>query len=203
MQGPGQLLDNICWLIGASTSLIRCIGTFDAMNKNVLNILRRYWPIISTDEDLKDVLTQHPSVTYWRGRNLKDLLGHSHHSKPQTGQTSLRSPTKGSHSCGGCSYCHLMPTKKEFTNPIDQRCYTIREFINCKTMGVIYIAQCTCPKIYVGKTRQQLRRRIGKHISTINTNTDTPLSRHIRFVHRGDIKSLQFWGIKKITVGPR
>lgn len=65
------------------------------------------------------------------------------------------------------------------------------------------MAQCTCLKIYVGKIIQQLCRRISNHISTINTAKDTPLSRHVRYIHGGDSKALSFWGISKITMGPR
>lgn len=63
--------------------------------------------------------------------------------------------------------------------------------------------KCTCLKIYVGKTIQQLRRRISNHISTINTAKDTPLSRHVRYIHGGDNRTLSFLGICKITMGPR
>lgn len=92
---------------------------------------------------------------------------------------------------------------QQFTNPIDGRIYHIREFINCQSTGVVYMAQCTGPQIYVGKTIQQLRRRISNHISTITTAKDTPLSRHVRHVHAGDLKVLKFWGITKIKLGPR
>lgn len=44
--------------------MIRCIGMYDVMNREIMGILRRYWPIISSDEDRKEVLADHPSVTY-------------------------------------------------------------------------------------------------------------------------------------------
>lgn len=65
------------------------------------------------------------------------------------------------------------------------------------------MAQCTCPKSYVGKTIQQLRRRISNHISTINATKDTPLSRHVRYIDGGDTRTLSFWGICKMTMGSR
>lgn len=33
--------------------------------------------------------------------------------------------------------------------PFDHRQYTIREFINSQMMGVVYAAQCMCPKQYM------------------------------------------------------
>lgn len=182
---------------------IRCIGTFDSKNKEVLNVLRKFWPLIHSDPDLKEVLTDFPTVTYRRGKILRDILVHSHFSQIPISRNWLQAATTGSHPCGRCSFCTYMPTKKNFVNPIDGKIYTIRDFINCQSQGVIYMAQCTCPKIYVGKTIQQLRRRISNHISTINTSKDTPLSRHIRHIHGGDIKTLNFWGICKMTMGPR
>lgn len=88
--------------------------------------------------------------------------------------------TIGSHPCGNCIFCKHMTKTKSFTNPVDGRVFEIRQFINCKTTKVTYAAQCTCPKLYVGKTIRQLRRRISQHISTINTGADTSLSRHMR-----------------------
>lgn len=182
---------------------IRCIGTFDTNNIEVINILKRYWPILRADKDLIDFLTPYPSVTYRRGNNLKDFLVHSFLGPLNQPRTWLQTATVGSHSCGECSFCTYMPTKKAFVNPVDKKTYNIREFINCKSTGIIYAAQCTCPLLYVGKTTQQLRRRISQHVSTINTGRDTPLARHVRFFHDGDSKVLKFWGIVKIKQGPR
>lgn len=70
----------------------------------------------------------------------------------------------------------------------------IEQFVNCKTTGVIYMAQCECPMIYVGKTIQSLRRRISQHLSTINRGLDTPISRHIRLVHGGDVECAKILG---------
>lgn len=96
-----------------------------------------------------------------------------------------------------------MPKMKSFTNPLDGKNDVISELITCKTTGVVYAAKCNCNKLYVGKTIQPLRRRICQHISTINTGEDTTLSRHVRLLHNGDPKCLQFWGITKVRLGPR
>lgn len=122
---------------------------------------------------------------------------HSHLQTPNPSGTWLQTSTTGSYPCGGCSFCKFLPRKKTFTE------FTIKQFINCKTMGVIYAAKCTCPKLYIGKTVQQLRRRISKHLSAINTHADTPLARHIHYYHDGDIEALQFWGICHLKLGLR
>lgn len=57
---------------------IKCIGTYDANKVEIVNFLKRYWPILRADNDLAEILTPYPSVTYRRGGNLRDLLVHSH-----------------------------------------------------------------------------------------------------------------------------
>lgn len=183
--------------------IIRCVGTYDDNNIQVKHIFHKYWSILLADEDLKEVITPHPSLTYRRGRNIKDTLIHSHYQSQTSNSNWLRLSITGSFPCGTCSFCRYMPKRRCFINPLDEKLYDIKEFRNCKTTGVIYAAQCPCLKIYVGKTIQPLRMRICQHISTINCCEDTPLSRHVRLVHEGDPKSLQFCGITKIKLGPR
>lgn len=62
---------------------------------------------------------------------------------------------------------------------------------------------CPCQLIYIGKTIQQFRRKISKHLSKINTHADIPISRHIQQYHGGDTKTLKSWGICQIKLDPR
>ncbi|XP_069616227.1 uncharacterized protein [Ranitomeya imitator] len=45
----------------------------------------------------------------------------------------------------------------------------IKAFFNCKSRNLVYALVCPCPKIYVGQTTQELRRRIQQHFSNITT----------------------------------
>lgn len=185
-------------------STIRLIGTFDNYAQEIRTILRRHWSILLTDSDLTGVLPTYPSVTYRRGKNLREKLVHSHlKSEPQGGSEWLCSRTIGTFPCGTCSFCPMIPKQKAFINPVDNKIYTIKQCFNCKTSGIIYGALCSCPKIYVGKTLQEFRQRISKHLSAIRTGADTPLARHIREIHHGDLSTLTFWGIAKPKLGPR
>lgn len=103
---------------------------YDTNNFEVMNILKRCWPILRTDSDLMDILTPYPSVTYRRGGNLRDFLVHSHLDSSNSQKNWLQLSIVGSHSCGDCKFCTYMPTKKTFTNPSDNKTYQIREFIN-------------------------------------------------------------------------
>lgn len=55
----------------------RCIGTYDGYTKEVNQILKRHWSILTTDVDLIEVLPKYLSVNYRRGQNLRDILVHS------------------------------------------------------------------------------------------------------------------------------
>lgn len=92
-----------------------------------------------------------------------------------------------------------MPKRKQFTNPGDSKVYDIRQFMNCKQRSYLWCFAFLSKNVY----RQELRRRVSKHISTIHTHADTPLARHVREVHQGDSDSLRFWGITKPKLGPR
>lgn len=53
--------------------------------------------------------------------------------------------------------------------------YTIRDFINCRSIGVIHQATFPNPKDYIGKTKRELWRRIGEHLGNIRRESDIPL----------------------------
>ncbi|XP_056416174.1 immunoglobulin superfamily member 3 [Hyla sarda] len=133
----------------ATEHKIRCIGTYDAYSTRIYNILRRYWPILYSDPDLREVVGVRPQVTFRRGSNIKDILVRSHlpsleetHNRPRMGVT-------GSFPCGHCSFCKYLPKTQEFSNPLDGRQYQIRQFINCSSKNIIYAARCSCHKLYV------------------------------------------------------
>lgn len=171
---------------------IRCIGTYDGHTPEIMSILKRYWPILTADSDLKEALSTYPTITYRRGSNLRDYLVHSlYQEKSET--LWLKSNLKGSYLCGTCSFCKFLPRIKEFTIPREGKKLELRQFFNCKSKGIVYVATCTCLKLYIGKTIQEFRRRISKHISSI----------HRRDFHRNDSSVLKFWGISQIKIGKR
>lgn len=173
---------------------------YDGYSSEVQQILKRHWSILMADDDLVEVL---PSITYRRGPNLKDLLVHSSSQVQRAQETWLSIRTICSYPCSACTFCKYLPKIKEFTNPCDGNKYKIRHFINCKTKGIIYVALCNCPKLYVGKTIKEFRRRISQHAGTILRDEDTPLARHIKYYHNNDPNMLKFWGGQKVVLDSR
>lgn len=134
----------------------------------------------SKGSDLQNSITSYPNITYCRGENLRDRRVHSHFENNVSTKNWLQSNIIGSYSCGRCTFCKYMPNLKELENHTDHKKFVIRQFIYCQSAGVIYVIKCTCPKLYVGKTIQQFIWGLSKHISSINSENHTPLSRLMR-----------------------
>lgn len=62
---------------------------------------------------------------------------------------------------------------------------------------------CVCGIKYVGKTKRELRRRIGEHVSDIIKRKDTPIARHVETCHDGEVTSVRFQGIEHVRASPR
>lgn len=152
--------------------------------------------------EFREILGKYPNVTYRRGQNLRDHLVRSRYEEKRE-ETWLVSQVIGSYSCGNCSFCSYLPKMKESTVPREGKKIQLRQFFNCRSKGIVYVTTCTCPKLYVGKTIQEFRRRISKHLKSMWKGEETPLARHIRNFHQGNFKILKFWGLKQVKMGQR
>ena len=57
--------------------------------------------------------------------------------------------------------------------------FEIRSNLNCNSSNLIYVISCIkCNIHYIGQTQNPLRIRLSKHISDINTQKDTNISKH-------------------------
>ncbi|XP_056404927.1 uncharacterized protein LOC130296905 [Hyla sarda] len=178
---------------------IRLIGTFDERSEQVKKILGRYWGILKTDPHLKDVLSDHPSITFRRGRSIRDFVVHSHFEREEVSGSWLARKPIGTFRCGGnCIACPFMDKSKTFKNDHTGEEFKIRDFANCKTSGVVYLCRCTCPLGYVGKTSREIRRRVGEHLGDIRHRHDTSIAKHVWEQHNGDPKVLTFQVIEVI-----
>lgn len=74
-----------------------------------------------------------------------------------------------------------------------------RHFANCKTQGVVYLMQCQCGAFYVGKTRQEFRKRVDKHMQSMQIgNLYLPLGRHVARYHNYRLPSVNFTVLDRI-----
>lgn len=56
--------------------------------------------------------------------------------------------------------------------------YKLKQFINCATIRVTCMVSCPRNKIYIGKTKRQLRIRICEHIGSNKNDDQRPLTLH-------------------------
>lgn len=170
---------------------IRYITTFNNQWGQLRGILTRNWNILVNDARVEKHIPARPQLVARRAKNLRDYLSHSHFERPTT---SLGRGVRliGTYPCGNCSICHTLIAKNSFTNPSDSREIALKEYINCRTRNVIYGLRCGCPKLYVGQTSQELRKRVQQHVSTITLaqrDLDlgkklTPVATHFLQKHR-------------------
>ncbi|KAM4045688.1 uncharacterized protein ACNLHF_009542 isoform 2-T2 [Anomaloglossus baeobatrachus] len=183
---------------------IRFIGTFDDKWSQAMEVLKIHWEVLRLDPDLAEFVPERASITYRRGRNLKDQVVHSHLGKSAEGTTWLnKSPVVGTFRCGSCKACSYVNKSHSFHSEVTGVTYTNREFINCNTTGIVYLAKCTCPKMYVGKTIRQFKQRILEHIGNIRRKEDTPISKHMWEHHRGNCGEISFQGVEKVSESGR
>lgn len=100
-----------------SEDCTRIIGTFDIAATEVRNILEMFWLILKRDPFIANCVSECPSLTFWRGRNVGDFLIPSHYAPPKEGGTWLQRGAKGTFRCGTCKPCKYIWNTKTFVHP--------------------------------------------------------------------------------------
>ncbi|CAJ0944341.1 unnamed protein product, partial [Ranitomeya imitator] len=190
---------------------VRFITTFNSEWRVISDILRKYWPVLLADEDVEPHISQYPSITWRRSRNLKDLLTRSHYVAPHRPVFSeTAGPKWGSFQCGGCSACKIMERTFSFENSDSTKTFSITHHINCKTENVVYYAKCGCGLIYIGMTTRELRVRVLEHVRDIRNgalavdiDTLKTVPKHFRLHHNSNPKWFKVREIDRVQLGIR
>ncbi|CAJ0919541.1 unnamed protein product [Ranitomeya imitator] len=196
------------------TQAVRLITGFNSQWREIMQVLGKHWAVLRADDDLASCIPKHPSVTWRRSKNLKDILTKSHYVAPQVQHFSNRAgPKWGSFQCGDCSACKFMDRAFVFNNSDNSRSFTITHNINCKTDNVIYFAYCPCGLIYIGMTTRQLpqlRVRILEHVRDIRNGALIEemdllktIPKHFRQCHHSNPNALRVKGIDRVQLGIR
>ncbi|OCT55731.1 hypothetical protein XELAEV_18004497mg [Xenopus laevis] len=165
-------------------------------NKQPIRLIEN-WHILEQDADLKETIGDRPLITYRRSKNLRDRLIHSHYNNPSK-PTWLTCNIKGCYKCGDCLACPFVRKSTTLYGRLDIEEYTIKQFINCKTMGVIYVMECKCGMRYVGKTKREFRRRILEHVGDVRNKRNTTIANHINTHHSGNSGVMKFIAVEHI-----
>ncbi|OCU00126.1 hypothetical protein XELAEV_18005911mg, partial [Xenopus laevis] len=181
-----------------NTKVVRLIGDYNLEHKDIYQILCKHWHILEQDRDLRKIIGNKPQVTYRRSKNLRDKLVQSHftHSGKSTW---LSNRNNGCYRCGDCLACLFVIKTTIFLGREDIAKYSIKQFINCKMRGVIYVMECKCGKRYVGKSKREFRRRILEHGGDVRHKRNTSIANHNNELHNGNTGAMKFTANKPTT----
>jgi hypothetical protein len=163
------------------------IMTYNPRNRDVIGIIRKYWPLLQTNRTLRKLFQEEPMCAFRRQRNLKDMLVKAKLEYPPSNVGKQIYRVKNT-TCPiiTCRYCRIMNFDQRTKSSFQQKYYPVRLDcrISCRTVNVIYSITCLkCYSQYVGETKRQIRKRIYEHVRTIdNFGTkgihNTPVSEH-------------------------
>lgn len=151
------------------------------------------------DPIIGSLVPTHPAFTFRRARSLRNELISSEY------KGGSKDPCKrfGAFKCGGCRYCQFMDVGTHKLLPNNNK-FVPGHFSNCKTVGVVYLLQCDCQCFYVGKTKNELWRRIYHHIQSMKVcNPDLPLGRHTIQSSKSILPEVRFLVLDRIHSGIR
>ncbi|MEE6459903.1 hypothetical protein FKM82_000765 [Ascaphus truei] len=174
--------------------LIRFIGTYNNQWAEINAILQKHWPILLEDPDLSDVLRPTPTLVSRRALNLKDQLVHSH-LRPLTSNTWLTNRSVGNFKCQGCKACTHLSLSNTFQNWNNTKCFRVRQFINCRTRGVIYQVICQCTKKYVVFIEKDYSHQVLHNLNSQrkrkeSCNLTVHVDTNVFFVHRNVLAAI-------------
>lgn len=148
-----------------------------------------------------------PRLVARRTKNLGDLLIQSEFTRNQDSTWLSNYPwTLGMFPCNRCQICPFVQRTSTFKDAYDKETYEIHDLINRSTSRLIYMITCPCPKIYIGKTKRQLKVRIGERLREINDKTkipEKPLAKHFAQYHSGSSRGMKVKGIYALKLPPR
>lgn len=177
--------------------------------KEIANIINKFSPILLSDPALSKILTSgHRCVAkkaFTLGKHLSPSVVMSENA-PQG--TWLQH--KGNHKCGHgrCICCGFMNVIKTFTSMVTGQTFQMDRYINCNTTHVVYLITChTCKLPYIGSTKCELKTRIRRHMSDVNSTSFRQVSavskRNCIDNHDHSTTSLTVQGIERVVLPPR
>lgn len=162
-------------------------------------IFKNNWHLLTLDSRISAFISNKPQLVARRAPNLKDKLVNSHFTCPKTTSDGPSKGVKGTFSCGHCNMCQFMLGKREFIDPQNNKSYSLKHFVNCKSRNVVYALICPCQKVYVDQASQELKKRIQKHLSIITLARCDEVALHFFKHHKSKILGIHIVGLDHIT----
>ncbi|XP_040277323.1 uncharacterized protein LOC120992413 [Bufo bufo] len=183
--------------------------TYSRQFAEIKNIIQRCLPILYEDDILRDTLKQGCRVVYKRPDTLGKTLSPSMYTSTYPKNPSTWLKYTGFSKCGHtrCKTCKVAKNIKQFHNSTHTETFPVKSFINCNTMGVIYIIVCTtCDLIYVGCTTRKFKDRLREHLNYIHNPTATGVSNaayHFIHIHNRSTDTLNTFAFERVTLPQR
>lgn len=177
---------------------------FGVQWQQVRSILSDHWHILTRSDTPKAIVGDRMSMVAKRARNLKDDLVESEFKCPISRNWLTDLPmVKGMHPCGHCGICKFVERTTIFHDSESINEYTFKSFINCSTSRVLYILECPCHKLYVGKTKHQLQVRFAEHLKSIRLKEKTRIAQHFLKFHQWSVSGLSVKGFFALNLSDR
>lgn len=122
-----------------------------------------------------------PLVAFRKPKSLQQYLVKARVNEKNDNSTAISSETPGCYKLHNtnCKLCQVLKESDCFTSSVTGRTYKIKDSINCKSKGVIYLITCgDCKKQYVGETGTPFSIRHYGHRSDVTKKPFLPLSKH-------------------------
>ena len=166
------------------------VTTFDP-SISISEHLEEDWPRLTSNDDLKQIFRQPPTVSYKHSPNLSQILVRAkldnnintdlpiqsnpsliHHTFPAK-NIKCRNPQ--------CGTCPQLTEHSHYSSYQTKQYYSINNIYSCDTTHAIYLLECTiCHKQYVGETHNTIRNRMKHHRNMANTALNRPIYAHLK-----------------------
>lgn len=188
--------------VNDKTDDIPLIMDFSVQHRRMERIIKRHWSILKTDTTLANILPEKLRLIYRRAPTLRDIIAKNVPNPPKRITDLTFFQGKGFYPCKRCYACINTNQNgykcQKFSSTNTGQEFEIKDFISCRTEGVVYALQCSCSLQYIGRTKRPMWKRIREHIQNIRKGYPKhSVSKHFDRYHNRDPRGLQFWAIQK------
>lgn len=162
------------------TNQPKLITSYFEGSHKLKKLIRDTLPILTQNDETKNLLPKNPPICYRQNKNIKTLLTKTKPPPPLTNIT-----PSGTLPCRRprCKTCAIINTNILINTHHTTKALHTQPNTSCKTSNCIYLLECQhCPAFYVGETKNPLHIRINNHRHTCDsiTNNTLPVPTHSR-----------------------
>ncbi|XP_078502402.1 uncharacterized protein LOC144756435 [Lissotriton helveticus] len=196
-------IDRATTLLSKKRELVRhklsFVTAYCVQKEKIRQALSRNWTLLKGVPGLSMILDDRPAITFKKCPTIRDKVS-TNYIRPIKKPTTdwLSTQPKGFYTCGSCVICSHGINKTKTFSFNGSKLFHINDFINCNSVGIIYVIICSCDRVYIGSTKRPLKTRMQEHRRAImNRDTRSPLYVHMEKEHGANL-GFKFHGIQKV-----